>query len=130
MRPSGTARELEQRRVLAVRLLSQGMSCAEVAYRVNADPRSVRRWRAAARTDNQAGLAAKPIRGRPPRLTCGDLIRLRWMLTADAQAFAVPVREWTCAKVAGLIQQQFGVRYHRAHVNRILRKLGIAPPKH
>jgi hypothetical protein len=31
MRPSGTARELEQQRLLAVRLLIERMSCASVA---------------------------------------------------------------------------------------------------
>lgn len=129
MRPFGTARELEQRRLLAVRLLSEGIPAAEVARRTHVDPRSVRRWRAAARTDGEAGVAARPVGGRPPRLTSGDLARLRGILMNGPQASAAPVSPWSCAEVASLIQRQFGVHFHRTHVNRILHTLGIVPRK-
>ena len=130
MRPFGTARELEQRRLLAVSLLSGGLSAAEVARRVRVDVRSVRRWRAAARAGGETGVAAKAARGRPRRLTSSNLARLRWLiLVDDPQAFGVRVGPWTCAEVADLIQRQFGVHYHRTHVNRILHALGIASQK-
>jgi len=126
MRPFGSAIELEQRRLLAVRLLSEGMSSAEVARSVRVDPRSVRRWWAAARSSGKLGLTARPVRGRPRRLRGSDLVRLHWLLMDGAQASGAPDGAWSCAAVAGLIQRQFGVRYHPAHVNRILHKLGIA----
>jgi len=129
MRPFGTPRELEQRRLLAVRLLSEGIPAIEVARRAQVDVRSVRRWRAAARTGGEAAVAAKPAGGRPRRLTPSDLARLRWMLVDGAQAFRVTAGQWSCAEVAGFIQRQFGVQYHRAHVNRILHNLGIVPRK-
>lgn len=130
MRPFGTARELEQRRLLAVRMLCEGESAAEVARRVQADARSVRRWRAAARAGGEAGVAAKAAGGRPRRLTPGNLARLRGFILVDApQASGVRVVPWTCTEVAQLIQRQFGVHYHRAHVSRILHSLGIAPRK-
>jgi transposase len=31
---------------------------------------------------------------------------------------------WTCARVADLIEERFGVRYHPAHVCRLLHRLG------
>jgi len=129
MRPFGTARELEQRRLLAVRLLSEGIPAAEVARRTQVDARSVRRWRAAARADGEAGLAAKPAGGRPRRLTPSDLTRLRGILMAGPQASGVLASPWSSAEVASLIQRRFGVHYHRAHVNRILHSLGIVPRK-
>jgi putative transposase len=125
MRPFGTPRELEQRRLLALRLLSEGVSTTEVARRTQVDSRSVRRWRAAARTAGEVGIAAKPTRGRPRRLKPGDLALLRWTLVEGRQEPGAPVRAWSCAEVAGLIERQFGVHYHRAHVNRILHTLGI-----
>jgi putative transposase len=125
MRPFGTPRELEQRRLLAVRLLSEGVSTSEVARRSQVDSRSVRRWRAAARAAGEVGIAAKPARGRPRRLKPGDLALLRSTLTEGQQAPGGPARAWSCAEVAGLIERQFGVHYHRAHVNRILHTLGI-----
>ena len=125
MRPIGTARELERRRLIAVRLLSEGIPAAEVARRAQVDPRSVRRWRAAARAEGEAGIAAKPAAGRPRRLAPGDLARLRWILMDVQQASGAATNPWSCAEIAGLIQRQFGVHYHRAHVNRILHTLGI-----
>lgn len=130
MRTVGTARELEQRRLLALRLLSQGLSASEVARRMHVDTRSVRRWRTAALSGGEAAIAAKPARGRPRRLTPANLARLRRMLQVGAgQAFGAPVGPWSCAEVAGLIERQFGVHYHRSHVNRILHWLGIIPHK-
>lgn len=129
MRPFGTPRELEQRRLLAVRLLAEGIPVMEVARRAQVDVRSVRRWRAAASTGGEAAVAAKPAGGRPRRLTPSDLARLRRMLVDGAQAFGVAAGPWSCAEVAGFIQRQFGVHYHRAHVNRILHALGIVPRK-
>ena len=128
MRPFGTARQLEQRRLLAVRLLSQGQSVSEVARRLRIDMRSVRRWRAAARGGGERAIAAKPATGRPRRLTPGNLARLRWMILVDAgHAFGARIGRWSCTEVADLIERQFGVHYHRSHVNRILRRLGIMP---
>lgn len=129
MRPFGTARELEQRRLFALRLLGQGVSVSQVARRVRADTRSVRRWRAAARAGGETAIAAKPAAGRPRRLTAGNLARLRWLILVDAgRALGVRTGAWSCAEVAALIERQFGVHYHRSHVNRILRRLGVVPP--
>lgn len=127
MRPFGTARELEQRRLLAVRLLSEGMTAAEVASRTQVDPRSVRRWRAAARAAGEAGVLARPAGRRPRRLTAADLARLRSILMSGPRELGASGGLSSCAAVAVLIQRQFGVRYHRTHVNRILHRLGIAP---
>jgi transposase len=129
MRPFGSARELEQRRLVAMRLLSQGISATEVARRVHADPRSVRRWRAAARAGGESGVAAKPAGGRPRRLTGGDLASLSWVLFDAPRALGLPADPGNCAQIAGFIQRRFGVRYHPAHVSRILHRLGIVPRK-
>src|SRR5487761_1612320 len=110
MRPVGTPRELEQRRLLAVRLLSEGIPAAEVARRTQVDARSVGRWRAAVRTGGEAGVAAKPVGGRPRQLTPGDLAWLRWALVIGPQVFGV-TSPWSCAAVAALIQRQFGIHY-------------------
>lgn len=129
MRPFGTARELEQRRLLAVRLLSQGVSPSEVARRLRVETRSVRRWRAAAHADGERAIAAKPATGRPRRLTPGSLARLRWMILVDAgRPPGSRLGPWTCTEIADLIERKFGVHYHRSHVNRILRGLGLMPP--
>ncbi len=69
MRPKGSAAELEARRLRAVDLLRDGKSNTEVARLVGADVSSVKRWKRAVAQGGVAALAAKPNRGRPPRLT-------------------------------------------------------------
>ena len=54
MRPTGSPEELERRRLRALALLKEGLQPVEVARRVGVDRRSVRRWKAAARTQGQA----------------------------------------------------------------------------
>jgi len=129
MRPSGTPQELERRRLRAVRLLNEGFSPVEVARQIGVDRRSVRRWKAAARRGGAAAVAAKPASGRPRRLTARDLTRLRRLLIQGAQAVGLPTDLWTCPRVAWLIQRRFDVRYHPAHVSRLLHGLGFSPQK-
>ncbi len=129
MRPSGTPQELEQRRLRALRLLGEGLSPVEVARQIGVDRRSVRRWKAAVRTGGRRALAAKPAAGRPRRLVARDLTRLRRMLLKGAQSAGLATDLWTCPRVGWLIQREFGVRYHPAHVSRVLHGLGFSPQK-
>ena len=66
MRPTGSPEELERRRLRALALLDEGLQPVEVARRVGADRRSVRRWKAAARAQGEAGVRAKPVPGVRP----------------------------------------------------------------
>ena len=129
MRPSGTPQELEQRRLRAVHLLSEGFSPVEVARQIGVDRRSVRRWKAAARKGGESAVAAKPASGRPRRLTARDLTRLRRLLLKGALAAGLPTDLWTCPRVSWLIKREFNVSYHPAHVSRLLHGLGFSPQK-
>lgn len=121
MRPIGTPEELEQRRFRALVLLAQGLAPVEVARLMGVDRRSVRRWRATVRLEGSQGLRAQPAAGRPPRLDANALRELDRVL---AQETSLDSGHWTCARVADLIEERFGVRYHPAHVCRLLHRLG------
>ena len=41
----------------------------------------------------------------------------------------LPTDLWTCPRVSWLIQRQFGVHYHAAHVSRVLHGLGFSPQR-
>ncbi len=129
MRPSGSPQDLEQRRLRALRLLREGFAPVEVARQLGVDRRSVRRWKSAARRGGAAAVAAKPAVGRPRRLDRRDLARLRRLLLKGARAAGLPTDLWTCPRVAWLIQRQFDVHYHSAHVSRLLHGLGFSPQK-
>ena len=49
MRPEGSGRQLERRRLRAIALLEEGHAPVEVARLLGVDRRSVRRWNAAYR---------------------------------------------------------------------------------
>jgi transposase len=121
MRPYGTPRQLERRRKRAVELLSQGLSLREVARRSSASPSSVSAWRDAYRAEGEAGLAAKPVPGRPRKLDPSNLPRLREILLAGAAAYGYSTDLWTLDRIARVVRREFGVKYHPSHVWKILR---------
>ena len=45
----------------------------------------------------------------------------------EAHGFSTPL--WTCLRVARLIADEFGVRYHEGHVWKILRALNWSPQR-
>ena len=123
MRPHGSPRELEARRVRSMALLEEGRSLSEVARMVGAHASSVMRWRNSKKRRGQAGLKAKPASGRPPKLTKRQLKRLVKLLLKGAMARGHPTEVWTTQRIADLIEEEFGVRYHRDHIGRLLRRL-------
>jgi len=129
MRPVGNAKQLERRRHRAIALLKDGRPPVDVARLVGVDRRSVRRWNAAHRMQGPAGLAARPVPGRPSKLTARRRERLEAVLLRGAEASGFEGDLWTCPRVAQVIRQRFGIRYHVDHIGRLLRSLGWTPQR-
>ena len=129
MRPNGSPEELERRRQRALALLGDGLQPVEVAQRIGVDRRSVRRWKSAARRGGVAALAARPASGRPPKLNARQRPRLEKLLLGGAQAAGFAYDLWTCPRIAQLISREFGIRYHVAHIGRLLRGMGWSPQR-
>lgn len=124
MRPHGSAATLQARRHRAVALLEQGLGVRGVARKIGCSPSSVSRWQAAVAAGGPAALRAKPSPGRPPRLPPRQKQRLLKLLLKGATAHGYPTALWTLPRVAAVIARTFGVRYHPAHVWRILHGCG------
>lgn len=129
MRPKGSARELEQRRQRAISLLENGHAPVDVARRLDVDRRSVRRWKAAHRKRVAKGIEARPTPGRPLKLDRGQHKQLERRLLKGARAAGYESDLWTCPRIAALIAEDFGVRYHPDHIGRLLRSLGWSPQR-
>jgi transposase len=114
---------LEKRRLRAARLLDKGVPQAEVARRVGVHRQSVSRWAATLQSEGTKGLKKAGRAGRKPRLNAEDLAALEEGLKAGPQVCGYPTALWTSQRVAHLIEQQTGIRYHPDHVCRILAKL-------
>lgn len=121
-RPIGTPEELERRRHRAVELLRQGESVATVARFLGVHRSSVTRWRQQADRHGLAALAARPHPHRPAQLSDAQLAQLEQLLAQGAAAHGWSNHLWTTARVAVLIERQFGIHYHHDHVGRFLRR--------
>lgn len=131
--PKGVKRDftaLEQRRIEAVRLVvEKGLSQAEAARRVKAAQQSVSGWVQRYREDGRAGLAKAGRAGRKPLLSDAQLAELERLLLEGPEAHGFPTPLWTCPRVARLIRDRFGVRYHEGHVWKLLRALHWSPQR-
>jgi transposase len=124
MRPRGTPAELEARRRRAIVELGKGLMVTQVAERIGCSHSAVIAWRDAVRKKGEKGLAAKPAPGRPPKLTARHRARLPKLLLRGAEAWGYPTALWTTKRVASVIEREFKVKLHRAHVGRVLSDLG------
>ena len=124
MRPKGSAEALEARRLIAGRLLLEGKGVREVSRLTSAASSSVTRWKKELGQGGLEALKAKPHPGRPPRLTPQQKQELGEILLKGAGAAGFPTDLWTLARVAEVIEREFGVKYHPGHVWHILRGMG------
>lgn len=127
MRSIGSPTELEHRRRLAVQRLREGYATEEVADFLGVDPSSVRRWLAAFHQHGDAGLAAHPVSGRPPKLSCTqEKIVFRWLADNPTDhGFANEL--WTAPRLALLLQEEFAVHFHPKYLTTWLRQRGYTP---
>jgi transposase len=68
-------------------------------------------------------LRTRPRSGRPPKLTEKQREKLPQLLARGAEAYGYRGEVWTTKRVAAVIERQFGVRYHPAHLSRLVRTI-------
>ena len=129
MRSKGSAKELEARRRLAVQRVGEGWKHQEVAAFLGVSERAVGLWVAAHRAAGAAGLAAKPHPGRAPYLTAAQEAEVLGWLRRRPPEFGFPTDLWTAARVAGLIAERLGVRFHPNYLREWLAQRGLSPQK-
>lgn len=129
MRPKGSKKELEGRRRAAIALLQAGHGVNETARELGTTGASVSRWKKAFDKDGPAGLDPKPGPGSKPLMTDGQHRELAKLLLKGARAHGFLTELWTLERVARVIDDRFGIRYHRGHVWRILRRIGFSLQK-
>ncbi len=124
MRPKGSAQVLEARRQRAAALLEKGLGIREVARQVASSPSSVTRWKEVIKKGEKEALMAKPHPGRPSRLSPERREELLGLLLEGPLAHGYANQLWTLPRIAMVIEDRFGVRYHPAHVWKILHACG------
>lgn len=118
-----------ERRKRAWALYETGWQQKEIAEALGVTRGAVSQWIKRAQEGGLEALDTPPRTGRPMRLSQADRRRLIKLLAKGAESFGFRGAVWTNPRVAKLIEQEMGVRYHPAHVSRILKKLGWTPQK-
>ena len=117
----------EWRRLRAVQLKQQGWYQRAIADALDVSEVSVSHWLARARDGGPEALLAQPASGHPPRLSSAQMRLIPEFLSHGPEAYGFRGEVWTCARVSRVIEEEFGVRYHKDHVGRLLKELHWTP---
>ncbi len=123
MRPTGSPKELERRRLRAMALLQQGHLQSEIARMLGVTAGAVSQWKKAYQTKGAKGIAAKRHPGPVPRLSDRQRRQLERILLKGARKQGYRTELWTLPRIAEVIQRRFGETYDPSSVWHILRKM-------
>ena len=124
MRPPGTPRSLEKRRLLSIRLLQAGHSYRAVAMQTGASLSSVVRWHQTFRKLGKRGLRPRASPGRPSLLRLRQKERLLRILSEGPMEAGFMTDLWTLKRIRQVIRREFGVRYTISNVWKLMQGLG------
>ena len=121
---------MAERRAEGVRLLQAGeMSQAQIARHLGVSEATISKWKKVSEQKGPAGLQARKASGRPSKLNATDKRQLVEKLEQGALAAGFATEQWTQARVQKVIEQEFGVHYHRDYISRLLHGLGWSVQK-
>jgi transposase len=107
----------------------EGYTAAEVADILGVNPGSVRRWVAAFRGQGPAGVAARPVPGRPAKLSATEEKIVRRWLADSPTTYGFGTELWSAPRLAQLIRQELGVALNAWYLSAWLRQRGYTPQK-
>lgn len=121
---------LQVMRQQAIKAVREGQSVKNVAASFGVNPRSVFRWLADFASGGQNALLAKPIPGRPSKVSAEEL---EWIAKAvrdnTPQQFKFEFGLWTLSLIRHLINRQFKKELSVSTVHRLMRTLGFSAQK-
>jgi transposase len=117
---------MEKRRRRAARLFDKNVPVPEVVRRLGIARQVAYRWHQTWREGGEAALASKGCAGPKARLSSGQIEQIIDALLAGPCAQGYKTQLWTLPRVAALIENLTGIRYHPGHVWRILGVLGFS----
>ena len=108
-------------------LKQQGWYQRDIAEALGVRAETVSRWLARARDGGPAALLARPGPGRPPKLAEAQKRLIPEFLWHGPEAYGFRGQVWTRARIAKVIEEEFGIAYHKGHVGRLLQELRWTP---
>jgi transposase len=121
---------LEAMRIRAVRQIENGAHPEDVAAALGMTRAAVYSWLAKYREGGMDALRARPVPGRPPKLSGEQLRRIYTLIVGnDPRQLSFGFALWTREMVRELIRREFGVALSVVSVGRLLRRLGLSPQR-
>jgi len=121
---------LQVMRQQAIKAVHEGQTATSVAAAFGLNVRTVFTWLAKYSDGGEQALLAKPIPGRPPKVSDKEM---QWIAQAirnhTPQQFEFEYGLWTMSLIARLIDRQFGKSMSLAAVSRIMKLLGFSAQK-
>lgn len=119
----------EWRRMRAWELSQAGWQQQEIAEVLGVSAGAVSQWLTIGREQGEEALRGKVAKGPACRLSAEQEAQLPALLDQGAEAYGFRGNVWTTERVAAMIQKQFGVKYHPAHMSRLLKRIGYSLQK-
>lgn len=110
-----------------MQLKEQGWHQRTIAAALDVREETVSRWLARVRDDGVEALHAHPSSGSPAKLSPEQKRRILEFLWHGPEAYGFRGQVWTRVRIALVIEEEFGVCYHKSHVGRLLQELRWTP---
>jgi len=117
----------EWRRMRAWQLSQAGWRQRHIAHPLDVTEGAVSQWVAKARREGPAALLARHHSGPTAKLESDQMRLIPDFLGHGAEAYGFRGEVWTCGRIAKVIEEEFGVSYHKGHVSRLLKELHWTP---
>jgi transposase len=118
---------LEALRYRAIAAVQNGEHPEDVAATLGMARGTLYMWLAKFREGGKKALAAKPVPGRPRKLSAAQMQQVyRWVSGGDPRQYQFEFALWTRELVAVLIRRNFGVSLSLVSVGRLLKVLGLS----
>jgi len=114
------------KRLRAVVLNSEGHTSGELAHLLQAPRSKVSAWLQRYQSEGADGLLEGVRSGRPVELSEKQQQQLGDLLDSGPVAYGLDTGIWTSPRIAGVIEQEFGVRYHPGHVRKLMHAWGFS----
>jgi transposase len=112
------------RRRRAWELHQAGWWQKDIAVALGVSRGAVSQWIKRGREGGVEALRTRPRPGGLARLTAEQRAQIPALLARGAPAYGFGGDVWTAKRIAAVLCQTFGVRYHPDHVSRLLRQAG------
>jgi transposase len=110
-----------------LQLKQQGWYQRAIAEALGVSEDTVSRWLVRAHDGGPDALRTRSSPGHPPKLSATQKRLIPEFLWHGAEAYGFRGEVWTCARVARVIEEEFGIGYHKDHVGRLLKELRWTP---